>query len=138
MQPEMKRFARRFEPIADVISRAEIGQVEREALADAMADALEGVARDARVDGFNRDLFWLLAADPSVPCAGPRLDGSEPCPDGRVIRLHYHWKDNPDGTGRSAVWTAHRPTGVRCVTCGARVFSPGYEEAYQARGGAAA
>lgn len=125
MTPAAKRFARKYQPVADAISRLDVAQADREAVATAVADAYDSMDRDA--PDFRRDLFWLLAADPMVPCAGPNADdGAEACPHGREIRLRWHWSGNPDGTGRSEEWRPRRPTGVRCVTCGAEVFVPGY------------
>lgn len=106
----MRRFERQFEPIANVIASADIDQEDRERLAQAMTDALDG-----RPD-FKRDLFLLLASDPLCDCPGA---AGKPCPHGARIRIPMHLRDAPDG--RSKAWARRKPT-VRCVDCGARQF----------------
>lgn len=129
-----KRFCRNYQPIADAISRAEIGQVEREALAESVADAIDGIVHDTshgrpaiakNETGWSRSLFAGIARDPMVPCPGYHLDdGSEVrCPHGREIRIAMHLSSAPDG--RSAAWSPTMPE-MRCVSCGAREFVPGY------------
>jgi hypothetical protein len=110
--PALKRFRTTFQPIADAIASVDVDQEDREAVAEAVAEALDG-----RPD-FRRDLFKLLASDPLVPCAG--YDG-EPCPHGRVIRQAMHLSSAPDG--RSAIWKQRAPYGeIRCISCGSKQF----------------
>jgi hypothetical protein len=115
--PAIKRFNRKFLPIADAIACCDLAQTDRELVAEAVTDALIG-----QVD-FRADLFKALASDPLVPCAGAN---GEPCPEGRVIRIAMHLSTGPNG--RSAAWREHAPYGkIRCVSCGARQFIPEYE-----------
>jgi hypothetical protein len=110
MNPAVKRFQKRYQPVADAIARLDIDQEDREQVADAITAAL-----DAQQDpDFKADLFRLLASDPLVACAGPGDD--RPCPHERWIRIGMHLRTAPDG--RSAAWQ-RRPPGMRCVTCGA-------------------
>jgi hypothetical protein len=109
--PAQRRFDRDYLPIADAISRADIGQVNRERVAAAVTAALTG-----RPD-FKADLFRHLASDPYVTCAG-NLDG--PCPHGREIRIPMHLSTAPDGRG--FMWQETLPTEVRCATCGFDTF----------------
>lgn len=106
----MRRFERQFEPIANVIASADIDQEDREHIAQAMTDVLDG-----RPD-FKRDLFLLLASDPLCDCPG---GGGQPCPHRARIRIPMHLRDGPNG--RSRVWAQRKPV-VRCVSCGAREF----------------
>lgn len=109
MEPALKRFNRSYKPIADAIASVDLGQVDREAIARSVGDALEGQP------DFRHDLFVLLASDPLVPCAGHH---GNPCPHGRVIRQAMHNSSAPDG--RSAIWAERAPYGrIRCVSCGA-------------------
>lgn len=134
MNPALKRFNRRYLPAADAISSAAIDQACREVVAEAVADALDGQP------DFKRDLFALLAADPLVPCAGSH---GEPCPDGRVLRIRSRrWHVEFDEEGRAVESTRVRipfdpawVENVRCVTCGAREFIPGYAEAHDRKEG---
>jgi hypothetical protein len=119
VNPAAKRFARDYEPIADAIARLDLDQEDREAVATAVADALRETARARKVDHYRRDVFWLLAADPLVPCVGAL---GKPCPHEREIRIAMHLRDAPDG--RSKAWTQRRPT-VRCVPCGGEHFRSG-------------
>lgn len=123
MNPRQKRFNRKYLPIADAIARLDIGQEDREAVATAVADALDGAAKAARSSnereesaGWGRDLFWLLAVDPLVPCAGPHGEG---CPHGREIKIPMHNSAMPDG--RSFAWRHMRPP-VQCISCGAEAW----------------
>ena len=127
MNPSIKRFKKNYEGVADAIARADLDQEDREELAAAVADSFA-----AKNDpDFRRDLFVLLASDPLVPCAG--FDHYETgdhvdCPEGRLIRIGMHLSDAPDG--RSRAWRRRAPYGrIRCVSCGAAHFSPGYQEA---------
>lgn len=115
--PAFKRFMRTYGPIADAVARLDIDQEDRERVAEALTQALDG-----RPD-FRPSTFRLLASDPLCPCAGPRETANarggfagEPCPHGREIRIAMHNTDAPDG--RSFAWAQRRPT-VRCVSCGA-------------------
>jgi len=115
VNPAAKRFVRDYVPVADAIARLDIDQEVREEVAQAVADAFGKIAKTAKTPSdYKRDTFWLLAADPLVPCAG--IDG-EPCEHGREIRIAMHLRDAPDG--RSVAWRQRRPT-VRCVSCGFR------------------
>lgn len=105
MNPALKRFNRDYVPMADAVARLHVEQTVREQVATALTEALDG-----RPD-FRPDLFWLLAADPLVPCMGP-ADG-EACPQAHQIRIPMHL----DG-GRAASWQPHPPE-VRCAPCGA-------------------
>jgi hypothetical protein len=108
--PAIKRFDKRYLPIADAIASVDLDQEDRELVALAVTEALKGQP------DFRADLFGLLASDPLVPCAGP--EGSEDgCPHGRIIRIGMHLRDGPDG--RSYAWRRRAPYGViRCVSCG--------------------
>ena len=109
----------RFVAIADAIASVDIAQTERELVADAVTEALKGSP------DFRPDIFRLLATDPLVPCAGAH---GEPCPEGRVIRIAMHLSTAPNG--RSAAWREQAPYGqIRCISCGAKEFVPGYAEA---------
>lgn len=110
MNPALKRFHKQFGAMADTIATADVHQVERERMAEELANDLNGKP------DFKRDLFVLLASDPLVPCAGI---GDEPCPHGRKIRIPMHLSSAPDG--RSKAWSARRPT-VRCISCGSAHF----------------
>jgi hypothetical protein len=112
-----KRFERAgFKAIADAIALLDLDQEDRESVAEAIGDALDGTAH------FQRDLFVLLASDPLVPCAGSRYG---PCPDARVIRQAWHDRSAPDG--RNPMWRRRAPYGdIRCARCGAEEFSPGF------------
>lgn len=135
---DYKRFERNYRPIADAISRADISQIEREALAEAMADALDGIANDkshgraaaARIEtGWNRATFASIARDPMVDCAGYTLRATGehvPCPEGRSMRLGWHDSSQPNG--RNIMWQDRLPTGHRCISCGAREFIPGHQQ----------
>jgi hypothetical protein len=115
MNPAMKRYMKRYAKVADAISALDLAQVDREAVADAVAAALEGQP------DFRPDLFRLTASDPLVPCAGAH---GEPCPHGRVIRIAMHLSDAPDG--RSKAWEPRAPYGkIRCVSCGSAQFLAG-------------
>lgn len=110
--PAMKRFNRKFQPIADAIAMCDLDQEDRELVADAVTEALTGQT------DFRPDLFRLLASDPLVPCAG---SGGEPCPHGRVIRIAMHLSIAPQG--RSQAWRQRAPYGhIRCISCGAAEF----------------
>lgn len=112
MNPALKRFHHFYGVIADAIARLDLDQEDREAVALAIASALQG-----RKD-FRPDLFTLLASDPLVPCAGT---GEGPCPNGVEIRLMWHNRDDPQG--RSEMWEQRAPYGrIRCVSCGAKKF----------------
>jgi hypothetical protein len=121
--PAIKRFNRRYLPIADAIASVNIDQEAREAVAEEVAHAITAAgARD--FPDFRHDTFVLLASDPLVPCAGTR-DG--PCPHGRVMRIGMHLSSAPDG--RSLAWEQRAPHGrIRCVSCGAAEFIPGFSE----------
>lgn len=119
----MNRFDKRYLPIANGIASADIDQEARELVARTVADAIKEVGARHMPD-FKHDLFVLLASDPLVPCAGTK-DG--PCPHGRVIRIAMHLSNAPDG--RSAAWEQRAPYGrIRCVTCGAAEFIPGFSD----------
>lgn len=116
--PAVKRFDKKFTPVADAIARLDIDQEVREQVARAVTEGFEQAGdRD-----FKADLFELLASDPLVPCAGAL---GAPCPHGRELRIAMHYSEGPDG--RSAAW-ARRPGETRCVSCGAAEFVPGYAE----------
>lgn len=122
MNPAIKRFEKRFAGLADVVAKSGVDQLQREALADAMTEVLRGQP------DFRPDLFRMLASDPLCECEGfTDRDTREtvPCPDGRWIRIAMHLRDAPDG--RSAVWQIDKPK-VRCVSCGAKEFVPGYPQ----------
>lgn len=57
MNPAAKRFQKTYGPIADAVSSVDIGQTNREAVALALANALDG-----RPD-FRRDAFLVIASD---------------------------------------------------------------------------
>lgn len=116
MNPVQKRFNKEWLPIANAVARLDVDQEDRELVADALTETLRG-RRD-----FRAELFRLLASDPLVPCAGAR---GEPCPHGREIRIAMH--DRGSESGRSVAWR-RRPEEIRCVTCGAVEFIPGYAE----------
>ena len=119
--PAMKRFSAKYQPAADAVARLDVDQEVRELVAEALTEAFEGMP------DFRPDLFRLLASDPLCECAGPdEVAFAAPCPYGRVIRVGMHLSTAPDGRAKS--WRRRRPT-VRCVTCGATVFMPGYREA---------
>ena len=123
MNPALKRFNKRYLPIADAIAYLDLDQQDREAVAKAISESIQE-ADEAEHRDFKPDLFVLLASDPLVDCAGHH---GEPCPHGRVIRIAMHNRDDPDG--RSAAWRQHAPYGsIRCVSCGAAEFIPGYSE----------
>jgi hypothetical protein len=107
MNPQTKRFNNRWLAAAEAVARLPVNQDVREIVATSLTEAFDGK------EDFLPELFWLLAADPLVDCAGPG-DG-QPCPHGRSIRIPMHLSSAPDG--RSAVW-AMRPPVVRCVSCG--------------------
>ena len=116
--PSMKRFNKRYLPIADAIASVNIDQEEREAVAQEVAHAIEKAGSRDFPD-FRPDLFVLLASDPLVPCAGP--PGSV-CPHGRMMRMRFHNSASPDG--RSLLWQRRAPYGkIRCVSCGGPQFS---------------
>lgn len=104
--PAIKRFNRDFVPLADAISRLDIGQSNRDLVAATAADALSHL-RD-----FKPNLFRLLASDPLVTCAGTD-DG--PCPDQTEMRVAMHLGSAPDGRAQS--WQEDLPV-VRCTACG--------------------
>lgn len=117
-----KKFKQRYEPIADVISRADIAQVDREKLATAMGDALRAIARGRGDTDFLHDAFVLIASDPLVKCAGyddPEGAGHVDCPDDIEIRVGMHLSSAPDG--RSQAWRPRLPV-RRCARCGAVQF----------------
>jgi hypothetical protein len=119
MEPSVKRFYRKFVPIADAIASLDLDQEDREMVAQAVADALDGVERQTDFHQ-HYDLFVLLASDPLVPCAGHH---GQPCPHGRVIRQAMHNSSAPDG--HSAIWAQRAPYGqIRCISCGAAEFIP--------------
>lgn len=106
---------------SDAIARVNIDQEAREAVAEEVAAALDSTFRRVGIDV---GAWTTLASDPLVPCAGA---SGEPCPEGRVIRIAMHLSDAPDG--RSAAWQQRAPYGeLRCVTCGAAQFIPGFAE----------
>jgi hypothetical protein len=107
MDPKVKRFNNRWLAAAEAVARLPVDQDVREQVATALTEAFDGQ------DDFLPELFWLLAADPLVDCAGPG-DG-EPCPHGRSIRIPMHLKSAADG--RSRAWALRPPT-VACVSCG--------------------
>ena len=109
-----KRLRAHIHAIADGIARADIGQIERERVAETVAAALR---IDPKIAAHvKRDAFVLLASDPLVPCAGPR-DSDDGCPHDRVIRIMMHNRESPDG--RSKAWEARAPYGrIRCTSCG--------------------
>ena len=118
--PHIKRFEKKYKRAADAISRLDVDQELREQAAEKMTEAFEGLS------DFRSDLFQHLASDPLCPCAGPSVqDFEEPCPHAREIRVAMHLSEAPDG--RSAAWQKRRPV-VRCVSCGARAFVPGFAE----------
>lgn len=111
MNPALKRFYKRYGPVADAIAqRGDIDQLQREGIAEDVAAAYDGDP------DFNHDLFTLLASDPLVYCAGTEY---EACPNAVRIRIPMHLSSAPDG--RSEAW-AMRPPTVRCVSCGSRHF----------------
>lgn len=121
--PAMKRFNAKYLPIADAISGLNIDQEVREAVAEEVAAAISASDSKFHLD-FKHDTFVLLASDPLVPCAGYK---DAPCPHGRVIRIAMHLSSAEDG--RSEAWDQRAPYGhVRCVSCGAAQFVPGYAE----------
>lgn len=111
----VKRFNKRYLPIANAVAGLDIDQEVREAIAEEIAEAI--VAAGSRdMPDFRHDLFILLASDPLVPCAGPR-GGEGSCPHGRVIRIGMHLSSAVDG--RSKAWRRRAPYGkIRCVSCG--------------------
>jgi hypothetical protein len=108
-----KRMHAHILAIADGIARPDVDQVERERVAESVADALQ---EDEKIrPHVNREIFVLLASDPLVPCDGVAGEG---CPHLRVIRVSMHNRHAPDG--RSAAWERRAPYGrIRCVSCGA-------------------
>lgn len=122
--PRQKRFEREFEPIYNGIALADVPQEVREEVAGLIGRRLYD---EQRLSGDQHKLFVLLASDPLVPCVG---HGDQPCPDGHVIRIGMHLNFNPfdpkNPEGRSEAWEAERPT-IRCISCGAAEFVPGYE-----------
>lgn len=112
--PAMKRFDKRYLPIANAIASVDIDQVDRETIAHEVAMALSSDNRT--YPDFKFDTFVLLASDPLVPCAGPE-GTDEGCPHDRHIRIGMHLSDAPDG--RSYAWRRRAPYGqIRCVSCG--------------------
>jgi hypothetical protein len=125
MNPAMKRYQKQYGAAADAVSRLDVDQEVREQVAAALADAFDGQA------DFKADLFRHVASDPLCACAGPSADEfAEPCPHGREIRVSMHLSSAPDG--RSAAWKREKPV-VRCISCGASVFVPGYADNKEAR-----
>lgn len=131
-------FKKNYQPIADAIARLDIAQVDREAVAEAVADGLEAApgysGKGNPKTHWARDLFVLLASDPLVSCCGyDRHDTGEhvDCPESVEIRIGMHLSSAPDG--RSAAWEPRRPEAHRCVSCGAMQFIPGYQESVLAR-----
>lgn len=121
MKPEIKRFERAYRPIHEAIATLDVTQGAREAVAEAVADAIEA-ARLADRGGPHRDyidhLFRHWAKSPLVPCAGPGDEAySQPCPDGRMMRAYREMVGPDEGL----------PV-LRCVNCGTAVFVPGYRE----------
>ncbi len=117
MQISKKHLRERVTAVADAISYLDLDQEDRERVAYAVADALDGL-------GIPKDVFRLIASDPYVPCAGAK---GHPCPWGRSIRIAMHLSSAPDG--RSAAWEQRAPYGqIRCVTCGAAEYVEGYAE----------
>jgi hypothetical protein len=107
--------------VYDTVARLDIDQLLREEIAEALTEALAG-----RPD-FKPELFRALASDPLSRCAGPEAEAfAAPCPHGREIRTGMHLSSAPDG--RAGSWQMYKPV-VRCVSCGASVFIPGYREA---------
>lgn len=122
MNPARKRFLRKFGRAADEIALLDIDQEVREDVAAAVTRGLDGTA------DFDPTVFRLLASDPLCECAGsthPRTGEHVPCPNGVRIRIAMHLSTAPDG--RSKAWRQRKPE-VRCVTCGAKQFVPGYAE----------
>lgn len=131
MNPAVKRFARKYGPIADAISRLDIAQVDREAVADAITDAIAGNRHQA---DFHATTFRLIARDPLVPCCGYTLHETGEhvdCPEGVELRIAMHDKSQPDG--RNVAWRERLPVGVRCVSCGAMEFSAEFQRNRLAR-----
>lgn len=119
MNPATKRFKRQYGAAADAISRLNVDQVTRELVAETLTEAFTGQP------DFKPELFLHIARDPLCTCAGPDDDFATPCPHGREIRVAMHLRDAPDG--RSEAWQSEKPV-VRCVSCGAARFIPGYRE----------
>lgn len=117
MSIDGKRFIRNYQPTADAISRLDIAQVDREAVAAAVADGIDSVVK--KLPGWNRDLFVGIASDPLCKCAGAN---GEPCPHGREIRIAMHLRGAPNG--RSFAWAPRKPE-MRCISCGAKEFRKG-------------
>lgn len=120
MNVSKKKLRQEGHAIVNAIASADVDQEDRERIAGAV-----GASLDTQLFGFSEEAFVLLASDPLVPCAG--VDG-EGCEHGRVIRIPMHLSSSPDG--RSEAWEQRAPYGrIRCVTCGAKKFVPGYAEA---------
>lgn len=119
VNPAAKRFQKAYLPVADAIARLDVTQAEREVIADAVADGFMEAREGGRLHpDYNDESFRHYAKDPLGPCAGPGdMAYSQPCPDGRMMRT-YRAIVPPDG---------RRPV-MRCVSCGAAVFIPGYRE----------
>ena len=115
---ELNRFRKAgYQDAADAISRLDIKQTDREAVAIALTEAFRGKPN------FMPDLFRHIASDPLVMCAGSDYG---PCPDATEIRIAMHYSEGP--LGRSDAWRQKKPE-TRCVPCGAKQFIPGYAEA---------
>lgn len=116
--------------VADAIASIDIDQEAREALAVDTFDRLGRTTLFASIRDTLQNPYARVAADPLVPCAG--YDGEAthvPCPDGHVIRIGMHLStdEEPFPKGRSKAWEQRAPYGkIRCVSCGARQFTPGY------------
>ena len=120
MNPAMKRFVQRYQPVYDAVASSDISQTDRDLLAADMGARL----REAGAKDFIHDTFVLLASDPLCPCAGfDRDDVHYDCPNGTIIRVGMHLRSAPDG--KAASWMEHKPA-IRCVGCGARHFNPDY------------
>lgn len=116
-------FDQHYLPIANAIARLDVDQVTREKVATAVRNGIHEVRLngDPRIgqrksSGWEPDLFWLLAADPLVLCAGSKAG---PCPHAREIRVAMHLSTADDG--RAVSWSLERPV-VRCVSCGSIEF----------------
>lgn len=129
MQVSVKSMRSLYENVADTVARLDIDQEERETLAEALTEAFT----EARAPRFTPDTFRLIASDPLCACVGPNVKANaEPCPEAREIRVAMHLSAAVDG--RSEAWRSRKPE-VRCVTCGAMAFVPGYREGREAQEG---
>jgi hypothetical protein len=119
MNPAAKRFQRAYLPVADAIAMLDVTQREREVVADAVADGFVAAREGGRNHrDYDDHLFRHYAKDPLGPCAGPGDEAySQPCPEGRTMRTH-----------KAILGPDDRRPAMRCASCGAAVFVPGYRE----------